>query len=146
LRLLERPQERSLLRAPDAPGIMLERAVLYGRVKDYDKALVTLDEIERRRGARGLGPVEASEKGRLLDKIGRFPEAFAALADAKRTLREITGIEYRTDGAEALARRLKAFFVAPQLEILPRASARSDVAQPLFVVGFPRSGTTMIVA
>jgi tetratricopeptide (TPR) repeat protein len=130
--------------APDAPGVMLERAVLYGRVKDYDKALVTLDEIERRRGARGLGPVEASEKGRLLDKIGRFPEAFAAFAEAKRTLREITGLEYRAEEAEGLARRLKAFFAAPRLDILPRASARGDVAQPLFIVGFPRSGTTMI--
>ncbi len=130
--------------APDAPGVMLERAVLYGRVKDYDKALVTLDEIERRRGAGGLGPVEASEKGRLLDKIGRCKEAFAAFAEAKRTLREITGLEYRAEEAEGLARRLKAFFVAPRLKILPRASARGDVAQPIFIAGFPRSGTTMI--
>jgi tetratricopeptide (TPR) repeat protein len=130
--------------APDAPGVMLERAVLYGRVKDYDKALTTLDEIERRRGARGLGPVEASEKGRLLDKIGRHKEAFAAFAEAKRTLREVTGLEYRAEEAESLARRLKAFFVAGRLKILPRAGARSDVAQPIFIVGFPRSGTTMI--
>jgi hypothetical protein len=123
---------------------MLERAVLYGRVKDYDKALTTLDEIERRRAGGGLGPVEASEKGRLLDRIGHRKEAFAAFAEAKRVLREITGLEYRADEAEALARRLKAFFVAPRLKILPRASIRSDVAQPIFVVGFPRSGTTMI--
>jgi tetratricopeptide (TPR) repeat protein len=130
--------------APDAPGVMLERAVLYGRLKDYDKALITLDEIERRRAGRGLGPVEASEKGRLLDKIGRHKEAFAAFVEAKRTLREITGLEYRADEAEALARRLKAFFVGPRLKILPRASIHSDVAQPIFIVGFPRSGTTMI--
>jgi hypothetical protein len=130
--------------APDAPGVVLERAVLYGRLKDYDKALVTLDEIERRRAGRGLGPMEASEKGRLLDKIGRHEEAFAAFTEAKRTLREITGLEYRAEEADALARRLKAFFVARRLRILPCASVRSDVAQPIFIVGFPRSGTTMI--
>jgi hypothetical protein len=130
--------------APDAPGVTLERAVLHGRLKDYDKALSTLDGIERRRGARGLGPVEASEKGRLLDKIGRHKEAFAAFAEAKRTLREITGLAYRAEEAEALAGRLKAFFVAPRLKILPRADVRSDVAQPIFIVGFPRSGTTMV--
>jgi hypothetical protein len=50
----------------------------------------------------------------------------------------------RLASAKALARRLKAFFVAPRLKILPRASVRSDVAQPIFIVGFPRSGTTMI--
>ena len=46
--------------------------------------------------------------------------------------------------AAALASRLTAFFVAPRLKILPRAGVRSDVAQPIFIVGFPRSGTTMI--
>jgi Sulfotransferase family len=48
------------------------------------------------------------------------------------------------DEAAALVRRLKAFFVAPRLKILPRAGVRSDVAQPIFIVGFPRSGTTMV--
>src|SRR5208282_3605089 len=42
------------------------------------------------------------------------------------------------------ARRLTGFFVARRLTILPRAGARSDVAQPIFIVGFPRSGTTMV--
>jgi tetratricopeptide (TPR) repeat protein len=130
--------------APEAPGVMLERAVLYGRLKDYDRALSTLGGIEHRRGAKGLGPVEASEKGRLLDKMGRHKEAFAAFAEAKRTLREMTGLSYRAEEAEALAGRLKAFFVTPRLKILPRADVRSDVAQPIFIVGFPRSGTTMV--
>jgi len=59
-------------------------------------------------------------------------------------LREITGQTYLADEAAALARRLKAFFVASRLKILPRAGSRSEVAQPIFIVGFPRSGTTMI--
>jgi tetratricopeptide (TPR) repeat protein len=130
--------------APGAPSVWLERAVLHGRVKDYDKALAALDEIERRRGAHGLGPLEASEKGKLLDKIGRPAEAFAAFAEAKRTLREIAGQAYLAEDAATLARRLKAFFVASRLKILPRALVRSDVAQPIFIVGFPRSGTTMV--
>jgi hypothetical protein len=118
--------------------------VLYGRLKDYDNALIALEGIERRRAGRGLAPVEGSEKGRLLDKIGRCREAFAAFVEAKRALREITGLEYRAEEAEALARRLKAFFVAGRLKILPRGGVRSDVAQPIFILGFPRSGTTMI--
>ena len=130
--------------APGAPSVMLERAMLHGRVKDYDKALSALDDIERQREGRGLGPIEWSEKGKLLDRMGRPAEAFAAFAEAKRSLREITGQTYLADEAAALARRLKAFFVASRLKILPRAGSRSDVAQPIFIVGFPRSGTTMI--
>jgi tetratricopeptide (TPR) repeat protein len=129
--------------SPDNPNVLLQRAVLHGRVKAYDKAVAALAEIERRRGG-ALGPLAWSEKGSLLDKMGRHAEAFAAFSEAKRTLRELTGQSYLAKEAAALARRLTAFFTADRLKILPRAAVRSDVAQPIFIVGFPRSGTTMI--
>src|SRR5579862_3678786 len=129
--------------APGSSSVMLARAVLHGRTGDYDAALASLDEIERRRGA-GLGPVEWSEKGLLLDRMGRYPEAFAAFAEAKRTLRELTGQAYLADEAARLAARLAAFFTAGRLSILPRAGVRQGGAQPIFIVGFPRSGTTMV--
>jgi tetratricopeptide (TPR) repeat protein len=129
--------------SPGNANVLLQRAVLHGRVKDYDKAVAALAEIERRRGG-ALGPLAWSEKGLLLDKMGRHAEAFAAFGEAKRVLREVTGQTYLEKEAQALAARLKAFFVAPRLKILPRAGVRSDVAQPIFIVGFPRSGTTMI--
>ncbi len=130
--------------SPGSPNVLLQRAILYGRVKNYDKALAALDEIEHRREGGGLGPVEWSEKGLLLDRMGRHAEAFAAFAEGKRLLRALTGQSYLAGEAAALARRLADFFIAPRLEILPRAGVRSDVAQPIFIVGFPRSGTTLI--
>jgi tetratricopeptide (TPR) repeat protein len=130
--------------APGAPSVRLQRAVLHGRVGDYDKALAALEEIEKTRQGRGLGPLEWTQKGQLLDKMGRYDEAFAAFAEGKRVLREITGQAYLEKEAQALAARLKAFFVARRAAILPRAGVRADVAQPIFVVGFPRSGTTMV--
>jgi tetratricopeptide (TPR) repeat protein len=130
--------------SPGNPSVLLQRAILHGRVKEYDKALAALDDIERTREGGGLGPVEWSEKGLLLDRMGRYAEAFAAFSEAKRSLRALTGQTYLAEEAASLARRLKAFFVAPRLEILPRASVRPDVPQPIFIVGFPRSGTTMI--
>ena len=130
--------------SPGNPSVLLQRAILHGRVKHYDEALAALDDIEKRREGGGLGPIEWSEKGLLLDRMGRYAEAFAAFSEAKRTLRALTGQSYMAEEAAALVRRLKAFFVAPRLKILPRAAVRSDVAQPVFIVGFPRSGTTMI--
>jgi hypothetical protein len=41
--------------------------------------------------------------------------------------------------AEGLAR----FFNSPAAASLPRAERRKDVPQPIFIVGFPRSGTTL---
>ena len=130
--------------SPGNASVLLHRAILHGRVKDYDKALAALDDIERRREGGGLTPIESSEKGLLLDRMGRYAEAFAAFSEAKRSLRALTGQSYMAEEAAALARRLTAFFAAPRLQILPRAGVRSDVAQPIFIVGFPRSGTTMI--
>jgi tetratricopeptide (TPR) repeat protein len=130
--------------SPGNPSVLLHRAILHGRVKNYVEALAALDDIERRRPGGDLGPIEWSEKGLLLDRMGRYAEAFAAFSEAKRNLRTLTGQSYMADEAAALVRRLTAFFVAPRLKILPRAGVRSEVAQPIFIVGFPRSGTTMI--
>jgi tetratricopeptide (TPR) repeat protein len=129
--------------SPGDPSILLQRAILCARLEAYDEALAALDDIEKRREG-GLGPIEWSEKGLLLDRMGRYREAFAAFSEAKRTLRALTGKSYLAEEASALVGRLSAFFVAPRLKILPRADVRSDVAQPIFIVGFPRSGTTMI--
>lgn len=130
--------------APDDPTTQLARAILHGRRKDYDRAVAILDDVARRRDDGGLGPAEWSEKGQLLDKMGCFDEAFAAFRESKRGLRELTGQAYLAEEANALVDRLRGFFTAPRLQILPRAQARGDVAQPIFIVGFPRSGTTMV--
>jgi hypothetical protein len=134
--------------SPGNRSIRLSRAILHGRTKDFASAVAILDEIERAPDGGGLvgglGPLEWTEKGQLLDKMGRYGEAFAAYDAGKRTLREMTGQSYLADEASGLVERLRHFFTASRLKILPRAGVRSDVAQPIFIVGFPRSGTTMV--
>ena len=88
--------------SPGNASVLLQRAVLHGRVKAYDEALAALDEIEKRREGGGLGPIEWSEKGLLLDRMGRYAEAFAAFSEAKRTLRALTGQSYLAEEAAAL--------------------------------------------
>ncbi len=83
-------------------------------------------------------------KGRLLDYVGRREEAFSAFDAGRQRLREVTGRHYLIAQAEHLIARLKGFFVAKRLATLPRAETRTDIAQPVFVLGFPRSGTTLL--
>jgi tetratricopeptide (TPR) repeat protein len=130
--------------SPGNRTVQLARAVLHGRTKNYESAVGILDAIEKAPDGGGLGPLEWTEKGQLLDKMGRYAEAFAAYDAGKRTLREMTGQVYLADEARGLVERLRGFFTSSRLKILPRASVRSDVAQPIFIVGFPRSGTTMV--
>lgn len=122
-------------------ALLLERAVLRGRVKDYDGALAILDSLGE---GPGLGSNELLEKGRLLDKLGRHDEAFAAFAEGKRMARLSSGTVYRADLAADLVTRLEGYFTAERLKIVPRANVARQGPQPIFIVGFPRSGTTMV--
>lgn len=135
--------ERAELLQPQNPSILLTRAVLRGRTSLYKEALAVLDRAAQI-GGRGLGANELLEKGRLLDRLGRYDEAFEAFVEGKRLCREVSGLVYRGDTARQLADRLKGFFTEGRMRILPRAGTRTDIAQPIFILGFPRSGTTLI--
>jgi tetratricopeptide (TPR) repeat protein len=138
MRLLDRAEAVH----PGNQSVRLLRAVVLGRMGDSTGALSLLDPITDATAA--LGPVEFLEKGRLLDRMGRYEEAFAAFDAGKKRLRELSGQSYLDAHALQLTQRLKNFFVAKRLRTLPRATRRTDVAQPLFILGFPRSGTTLL--
>jgi Flp pilus assembly protein TadD len=144
---------------PGNPGSILTRAILLGRMKRPDEALALLDrptpaaDKEAAPAAQastmasapiGLGPTELSEKGRLLDQLERHDEAWAAFTEGKRIAREMSGNVYLDQLANDMIARLRGFFVSGRLGILPRAGVRPDVPQPIFVLGFPRSGTTLL--
>jgi tetratricopeptide (TPR) repeat protein len=126
---------------PDTPSILLQRAVVLGRMGRHAAALAMLDRIAR---CGALGPEELSEKGRLLDRMGDYDAAWAAFAEGKRRAREATGHAYLAEHAQALAERLRGFFVAGRLRLLPRAAPPEGGPRPLFILGFPRSGTTLV--
>jgi tetratricopeptide (TPR) repeat protein len=131
---------------PDNPSVQLTRATVLSRMKRTDEALKILDEPQAGDGGKTvmLGPAELSEKGRLLDQLGRYDEAFEAFDTAKKRALEFGARPYLADVASDLAARLKSFFIARRVATLPVADLRADMPQPVFIVGFPRSGTTLI--
>jgi tetratricopeptide (TPR) repeat protein len=134
--------DRAEAQFPQNPSVKLQRAVVLGRQGDAAGAVDVLDGLAGDKAA--LGPSEYLEKGRLLDKMGRYEEAFAAYDEGKKRLREISGHAYLDAHAQQITARLKGFFVANRMRTLPRATVREGVAQPLFILGFPRSGTTLL--
>jgi Flp pilus assembly protein TadD len=85
------------------------------------------------------------ERGRLHERQGRYAEAWDDFVAAKQKLAaEAGGRSYDGGAVQAFYAALRAFFVAARIAHLPRAAARDDVPQPIFVLGFPRSGTTLI--
>ncbi len=127
---------------PDNPSVQLTRATVLARQKKREEALAILHEPED--GRVRLGPAEMSEKGRLLNEMGRYDEAFACFGTGKKRALEMGARGYMADAAAEQAVRLKGFFTERRLKTLPRAERRENMPQPVFVVGFPRSGTTLI--
>jgi Flp pilus assembly protein TadD len=130
--------------APTNQSVTLARAVLHGRTGQPARALKLLNAMAAEAEDGSLGANELLEKGRLLDQMGRHRAAFAAFTEGKTRLREVSGRAYMAEHAEQLARRLKGFFSAGRLKTLPRATLRPEMPQPVFIIGFPRSGTTLV--
>src|SRR5579875_3071934 len=84
--LLDRAEKVS----PGAASVRLLRAVFYGREGKLEQALAEIESIADA-GDAGLGANELLEKGRLLDRLHRPQEAFAAFAAGKKKAREALG-------------------------------------------------------
>jgi tetratricopeptide (TPR) repeat protein len=133
---------------PDDPGLRVARATLLVREGKLATALAELEPApagDSNGGVTGFrsDPNAVLEKGRILDSLGRYDEAFACFDEAKHLAGEITGKRYLDQQAREIADRLRQFFIADRLRLMPRASVREGCAQPIFILGFPRSGTTL---
>jgi len=131
---------------PHHLGVAVTRSVLLRREKRHEEALGVLRQAETAHSA-PLPSFFHFERGDVLDKLGRHDEAFAAYATANQQVRSHSGHTYQAASHAALAQRLKAFFVreriTPLRESLVPEAPSPATPRPIFIVGFPRSGTTM---
>jgi len=130
--------------APRDTRIDLGRATLARRRAAFQDALDALDALETREPKGQVAALAMKERGQVLDALGRHDEAFRAFATFKQRHVEQTGHAYAAEHAARQAGWLKDFFSAERAPHLPRAGVRADLPQPIFVVGFPRSGTTLV--
>ena len=130
--------------APQAVDLSLTRAVLYGREKKNEEAVRELSRSQAEGKVQQLSAVALLERGRLYDKMDRYDDAWADYVEGKRLCREVQGRVYAEDAARDLAARLTGFFTRQRMKILPLAHRDIDMPQPIFIVGYPRSGTTMV--
>lgn len=77
---------------------------------------------------------------RLLDKAERYDEAMAAAQQANR----LVPATYQPEAAAAEVEQLLAQFSAERVQTQARASG--NTSRPIFIVGMPRSGTSLVEA
>jgi tetratricopeptide (TPR) repeat protein len=133
-RLLDQAQAAS---SPEAVNLL--RAQYLSRAGRHAEALAIIEAAPALNGDGQL------ERGRLYERHGRHDEAWRDFVEGKQKLAaEAGGLRYDAAAVQAFYAALKEFFVRGRIARLPRAAERDDVPQPIFVLGFPRSGTTMI--
>ena len=125
--------------ASSAAETNLLRANHLARTGRHAEALAILD------AAGPLGGEGHLARGRVHDRLGNFSAAWQDFVAGKaKLLKESPGTEYRADGVESLFERCKLFFTREHVELLPQAKQRPDAAQPIFIMGFPRSGSALV--
>jgi Flp pilus assembly protein TadD len=118
------------------------RALSYSRKNESDAALAILDSID----PKAIHPATLAQfKGQLSDKLGRIDEAFYAFEDMNQAMansplgvgKDRTAYQRNIDG---LIKKTSAAWYAswPKVDISDRRRS------PVFLVGFPRSGTTLL--
>jgi tetratricopeptide (TPR) repeat protein len=85
------------------------------------------------------------ELGLVLDQLGESADAFAAFTEAN-AMRSRSEAARRFDGNRFLARveANRAWFTRERLQALAARAPAAEEAAPVFFVGFPRSGTTLM--
>jgi len=137
----ERDKARALLEPfitarQETPTMALVQARLDLHARDHE-AIVEL--VNRHLQATGYSLWHLlSVQGKALEKLGRFDEAF----DAYRRSNEAVSVPFDEHTWLQHTRDLIDNFSAQRLETLPRASHGSTV--PVFIIGMPRSGSTLI--
>lgn len=119
--------------------VNLLRARLLIRGGQYREALDILEVCEEMNGDGHL------ERGWLYDRLEQYGNAWNDFTEGKKKLAARAGnLEYHKEAVVTFFDRLKRFFVKRNFELLPKSVQRPDVPQPIFVAGFPRSGTTLL--
>jgi len=117
----------------------LLRATLLTRQGQASEALRSLEQTQRLNGDGLL------ERGRLKDRLGDYAGAWKDLVAAKSKLaEEAGGLRYDRAAVGEFLGAMRRQFSAPLMAELPRAPIRRDEPQPLFIMGPPRSGTTLL--
>ncbi|SFK63538.1 tetratricopeptide repeat-containing sulfotransferase family protein [Shimia haliotis] len=138
--------EKSLRRlvgiAPDNGNAWLQ----LGLVSKNEQAARDLEALDRALQAKGLNPENRGAallgRGHLLAATQDYDAAFASFDEGNRILSEMRPFDFQSDVAEM--DRTKRLFSEGKVEKLVLPEVVGSASIPIFIVGMPRSGSTLI--
>lgn len=138
--------ERATVLAPGNVAALLTRARVLRRLGRFDEAVHQLDALATRDLPPMTRVIAANEQAQCLDRLGRHEEAFSRFTEANQLQQahdpEAGVDDYGSYGIE-LVHFLKTWLRShPVAKWSPTPPDDRDA--PVFLVGFPRSGTTLL--
>jgi tetratricopeptide (TPR) repeat protein len=128
--------DAALLLPPADRSLRLLRSLLDLTIDQPEAALARLDE-------EALLPAELIARGRALLRLHRTADALRAFATARQLQRERYGQSYAPAAFVKQAEQYKDFFTSNRLAALPRLAPLPGPL-PIFLIGFPGSGTSLL--
>jgi hypothetical protein len=114
------------------------RGLLFSEGKDFAAAVGVLKN--------STAPIELLDRGRYKERLGDYGGAWADWMEAKRIQRESEGLIYQPDLFARQVAELMDSSRPPRVFALLDHQAPVLSPAPIFICGFPRSGTTMLEA
>ncbi|OYV49848.1 MAG: sulfotransferase [Rhodospirillales bacterium 20-60-12] len=136
--------DKAVAMAPDDRTVGLLRGLMDLRAGQPQGLLDRLEATAQKLAPNPLSPSEAAARGWALDRLGRHDEAFAAYQAARGFQRDRMGLRFDPSATEARLNRLRGFFTADRLGLLPRAALPAFQPAPIFILGVPRSGSSLL--
>lgn len=134
------------IRSPGNPKFLMPRAKIESRLKHNDAALAT---FEQALDAKVLTMKERgfvqNEMAKIHDKQQRYDDAFRMFSEAQHTLSQT--FEAKQHDPTVMQRNFTAcrkWYTGEQIAGWSDFSPDDGITDPIFVMGFPRSGTTLI--
>ncbi|MCU4159201.1 sulfotransferase [Acidiphilium sp. AL] len=111
---------------------------------DPADALARIEAVAASIAPQSLVATEFAAKGQALERLGRFDDAFAAYQAARTFQRERAGRQFDPAPIEARLAQVKTTFISDRLSALPRPAPIAGAPAPVFLLGTPRSGTSLL--
>jgi tetratricopeptide (TPR) repeat protein len=143
----ERLAEKAVEYDAAYPGSRILKAKLARRRKDYAAALECLQQVDRDTLDNQLTRAGyLFELGAVHDKLGDYTAAFAAYDEANQAKNRYIGRKYQHEEDQEKFSRWQAFYSPDNWLQLSRdpIAENTTAPRPVFIVGFPRSGTSLL--
>jgi tetratricopeptide (TPR) repeat protein len=115
------------------------KGVILSERGDYEAAIEVLAS-----DGPGLTPVEWLDKGRYYEKLGQYRLAWECWMKGKEIARVTMNHHYNKEASERHFAALRLAATPPRPNFYRAAPLQESGPSPIFVCGFPRSGTTLM--